>query len=170
MAKTPRTLQTPATPRVFSTAAVIAAATIFGLTYSLSAPLIALDLDARGYSETFIGFNANPELWVAGVLLIAPAEATAWTPGLVLDYARALRVAINPPPLGIVTLTALTRKRLPRDQGTPPVYRAHPGAGRGRARGERCQGRCRGRQRRSQEPLRRARRPGETRPAGCRVN
>jgi hypothetical protein len=93
---------------MFSTAAVIAAATIFGLTYSLSAPLIALDLDARGYSETFIGFNANPELWVASQLR-KHAEAMAWTPGLVLDYARALRVAINPPPLGIVTLTALTR-------------------------------------------------------------
>jgi Na+/melibiose symporter-like transporter len=55
---------------VFSTAAVIAAATIFGLTYSLSAPLIALDLDARGYSETFIGFNSA--MHAAGVLLIAP--------------------------------------------------------------------------------------------------
>ena len=69
MAKTPRTLQ-PVTRRMFSTAAVIAAATIFGLTYSLSAPLIALDLDARGYSETFIGFNAA--MHAAGVLLIAP--------------------------------------------------------------------------------------------------
>jgi len=29
----------------------------------------------------------------------------AWTPGLVLDYARALRVAIEPPPLGLVTLS-----------------------------------------------------------------
>jgi MFS family permease len=70
MAKTPRSLQTPATRRMFSTAAVIAAATIFGLTYSLSAPLIALDLDARGYSETFIGFNSA--MHAAGVLLIAP--------------------------------------------------------------------------------------------------
>jgi hypothetical protein len=103
MAKTPRTLQTPATRRVFSTAAVIAAATIFRLTYSLSAPLIALDLDARGYSETFIGFNANPELWVASQLR-KHAEAMAWTPGLVLDYARTLRAAIQPTPLGWTTL------------------------------------------------------------------
>jgi MFS family permease len=70
MAKTPRTLQTSTTRRMFSTAAVIAAATIFGLTYSLSAPLIALDLDARGYSETFIGLNAA--MHAGGVLLIAP--------------------------------------------------------------------------------------------------
>ena len=48
----------------------IAAATIFGLTCCLSAPPIALDLNARGYSETFIGFNAA--LHACGVLLIAP--------------------------------------------------------------------------------------------------
>ncbi|MBP2167634.1 MFS family permease [Erwinia toletana] len=52
-------------------AAVIAAVTIFGLTYGLSAPLIALTLDSRGYSETFIGINAA--MHALGVLLIAPA-------------------------------------------------------------------------------------------------
>ena len=40
------------------------------------------------------------------------AQGMAWTPGLVLDYARSLRVAINPPPLGIVTLTSLLRNAL----------------------------------------------------------
>src|SRR5579862_2043836 len=71
MATMPRTM-TPSAPahRLLSTGAVIAAATIFGLTYSLSAPLIALDLDAQGYSETFIGFNAA--MHAVGVLLIAP--------------------------------------------------------------------------------------------------
>jgi hypothetical protein len=54
----------------------------------------------------FLSALCNPELWVASQLR-KHAEAMAWTPGLVLDYARALRVAINPPPLGIVTLTAL---------------------------------------------------------------
>ncbi len=56
--------------RLLSTSAVIAAATIFGLTYSLTAPLIAIDLDHRGYSETFIG--ANAAMHAVGVLLIAP--------------------------------------------------------------------------------------------------
>jgi MFS family permease len=56
--------------RLFSVSAVIAVATIFGLTYSLSAPLIALDLSARGYSETFIGINAA--MHALGVLAIAP--------------------------------------------------------------------------------------------------
>jgi len=56
--------------RVFSIGAVIAAATVFGLTYSLSSPLIAVALKARGYSETFIGVNAA--MHAVGVLLIAP--------------------------------------------------------------------------------------------------
>ena len=58
------------TRRLLSSAAVIAAATIFGLTYSLTAPLIAVDLASRGYSETFIGINAA--LHACGVLLVAP--------------------------------------------------------------------------------------------------
>jgi uncharacterized membrane protein HdeD (DUF308 family) len=55
----------------------------------------------------FLSSLCNPELWVASQLR-QHAETMAWTPGLVLDYARALRVAINPPPLGIVTLSGLT--------------------------------------------------------------
>ncbi len=64
-------MSTPSAPhRLFSMAAVTAAATIFGLTYSLSAPLIAVDLAARGYSTTFIGINAAMHAF--GVLAIAP--------------------------------------------------------------------------------------------------
>jgi len=54
----------------------------------------------------FLSSLCNPELWVAAQLR-KHAQSMAWTPGLVLDYARSLRVAINPPPLGIVTLTSL---------------------------------------------------------------
>ncbi len=54
----------------------------------------------------FLSSLCNPELWVAAQLR-KHARSMAWTPGLVLDYARSLRVAINPPPLGIVTLTTL---------------------------------------------------------------
>jgi uncharacterized membrane protein HdeD (DUF308 family) len=39
---------------------------------------------------------ATPELWAAA-LLRKRAEAMAWTPGLVLDYARALRAVVEPP-------------------------------------------------------------------------
>lgn len=53
-----------------ATAAVLLAVTIFGLTYGLSAPLIALRLAAQGYSEALIGVNAA--MHALGVLLIAP--------------------------------------------------------------------------------------------------
>lgn len=56
--------------RRLSVAAVVAAATTFGLTYSLSAPLIAMTLVARGYSSVFIG--ANAAMHAIGVLLAAP--------------------------------------------------------------------------------------------------
>lgn len=74
-------------PRLLSTAAVIVAATIFGLSYSLSAPLIAMSLAAGGHSGTYIGVNAA--MHALGVLLIAPAM-----PALAGRFgARALAVA-----------------------------------------------------------------------------
>ena len=51
-------------------AAVIAAAAMFGVTYGLSAPLIALDLAARGFGEVAIGLNAA--MHAVGVLLVVP--------------------------------------------------------------------------------------------------
>lgn len=50
--------------------AIIATASAFGLTYGLSAPLIALELDARGVSGALIGLNAA--MHALGVLLVAP--------------------------------------------------------------------------------------------------
>ncbi|NKE43610.1 MFS transporter [Roseomonas frigidaquae] len=50
-------------------AAVIATATMFGLTYSLSAALIALSLAGQGLSEAMIG--ANAAMHAVGVLLAA---------------------------------------------------------------------------------------------------
>lgn len=44
-----------------------------------------------------------PELWVAAQLY-RHAQAMAWTPGLVLDYARTLKAALRPTPLGWRTL------------------------------------------------------------------
>ncbi|MBW6400818.1 MFS transporter [Roseomonas sp. HJA6] len=49
--------------------AIVAVATIFGLTYSLAAALIALDLSERGLSETLIG--ANAAMHALGVLMMA---------------------------------------------------------------------------------------------------
>ena len=56
--------------RTLSGAAVVAAAMIFGLTYSLSATLIALDLAERGLGDTAIGLNAAMQ--AVGVLVTAP--------------------------------------------------------------------------------------------------
>jgi MFS family permease len=54
---------------LLSLAAVIATATIFGLTYSLSAALISLDLAERGAEKSVIG--ANAAMHALGVLAIA---------------------------------------------------------------------------------------------------
>ncbi|HWX47091.1 MAG TPA: protease [Roseomonas sp.] len=43
-----------------------------------------------------LGAITNPELWTAG-LIRQRAESMAWTPGLVLDYARAMSAVIHPP-------------------------------------------------------------------------
>ena len=56
--------------RIASAGAVIATAMMFGLTYSLSAALIALDLAERGFEESMIGLNAA--MHAIGVLAIAP--------------------------------------------------------------------------------------------------
>lgn len=49
---------------------------------------------------------ATPELWIAAQLRHR-AHTMAWTPGLVLDYARALRVVTHPPAIGWFALAAL---------------------------------------------------------------
>ncbi|MBP0444910.1 DUF308 domain-containing protein [Roseomonas sp. SSH11] len=58
------------------------------------------------------GFQAmlNPDLWAAGVLR-RRAESMAWTPGLVLDYARLLQVVVEPEPEA--PLLAWLRRRRP---------------------------------------------------------
>lgn len=61
-----------------------------------------------GYG-TFLRTMMNPELWMAAQLR-KRAEAMAWTPGLVLDYARALKAAVHPMPLGWTTLLASSRR------------------------------------------------------------
>lgn len=58
---------------LFSRGAVILTAMMFGLTYSLSSALIALDLAARGLGETLIGANvAMHAVGVLGTALVLP--------------------------------------------------------------------------------------------------
>ncbi|MFN7010954.1 MAG: MFS transporter [Allorhizobium sp.] len=54
---------------ILSRAAVISTAAMFGLTYSLSAPLIAMNMAREGASETMIGMNAA--MHAVGVLITA---------------------------------------------------------------------------------------------------
>lgn len=49
---------------------ILLAVMIFGLTYGLSAPLIAIRLVNEGYSEIFVGINAA--MHAVGVFIIAP--------------------------------------------------------------------------------------------------
>ncbi len=78
--------------------------TTYNLTHRNCSSAVAHALDAA--LEGMIGSHphplpalmialARPEFWMAGMLR-NQAEAMAWTPGLVLDYARALRAAIAP--------------------------------------------------------------------------
>ena len=60
-------------------AAVIGMASVFGLTYSLTASVIALDLAGRGVGEAVIG--ANAAMHAVGVLIAAPL-----LPGIVSRY------------------------------------------------------------------------------------
>lgn len=85
---------------LMSMAAVIATATIFGLSYSLSAPLIAVSLEHLGYSDRFIGINAA--MHAVGVLAIAP-----FMPALAA-HLGARRVAIF-----ALVVTALTLAAFP---------------------------------------------------------
>ena len=62
-------LPTSASKRILSCTAVVVTAAIFGLTYGLTAPLIAVNLAARGAGESLIGLNAA--MHAVGVLLIA---------------------------------------------------------------------------------------------------
>lgn len=55
---------------VLARAAIIAVAAIFGLTYALTAPLIALNLAERGAGPAFIG--ANSAMHAVGILITAP--------------------------------------------------------------------------------------------------
>ncbi|MBW4475003.1 MAG: MFS transporter [Stenomitos rutilans HA7619-LM2] len=73
-------------------ASIVVTATIFGLTYGLSAPLLALSLTQMGYGESFIG--ANAAMQAIGVLVIAPfLPNLTWRTGPKLPITVALLLA-----------------------------------------------------------------------------
>jgi uncharacterized membrane protein HdeD (DUF308 family) len=64
----------------------------------------------------FWGLLVNPDLWVAA-LLRARAESGTWTPGLVLDYARALHAIVEPRPSPWLRRLRLTLRHLRHRHG-----------------------------------------------------
>jgi uncharacterized membrane protein HdeD (DUF308 family) len=52
---------------------------------------------------TFFRMLHSPELWIAAELY-ERADTSAWTPGLALDYARALHSVVHPPEVGWILL------------------------------------------------------------------
>lgn len=89
---------------------------------------VMLDAALEGVSSggwlRFARLLIDPDLWLAA-LLRARAEAMTWTPGLILDYARALQRVLEPEPLPLAEriAAALRRYRAARLQaaGTAPL-------------------------------------------------
>ncbi|CAN7467920.1 MFS transporter [Caballeronia sp. LjRoot34] len=74
----------------------------------------------RGDWADALRLMAMPEMWVAAQLRHR-AHTMAWTPGLALDYARALRVVTDPPAVGWLALAALALRQSRRARDTRRV-------------------------------------------------
>jgi uncharacterized membrane protein HdeD (DUF308 family) len=69
----------------------------------------------RGGWRPFLRVITTPELWVAAQLR-KRAATMAWTPGLTLDYARALSMLADPRPSGWVKMARLAVRRMMRSR------------------------------------------------------
>ncbi|SDV47602.1 HdeD family acid-resistance protein [Chitinasiproducens palmae] len=98
---------------------------VYNLTYRNCSSTVAYALEAavegavgslggtdRGW-RAFLRVLATPELWVA-VQIRRRAVTMAWTPGLVLDYARALSMIVDPKPFGWFKMARLALRQLHR--------------------------------------------------------
>lgn len=66
---------------------------------------------SRGFWMAMGKLMSTPELWVA-LQIRKRAETMAWTPGLVLDYARALSMLADPRPTGWFNTTGRALKKM----------------------------------------------------------
>jgi uncharacterized membrane protein HdeD (DUF308 family) len=80
-----------------------------------------------GSWKTLVRLLTTPELWVA-VQIRKRAETMAWTPGLTLDYARALSMLADPRPSGWIKMARVAvikthrlRKKWRRDAAQAPT-------------------------------------------------
>lgn len=68
----------------------------------------------RGW-RVFVRLLVTPELWVAAQIR-KRAKTMAWTPGLTLDYARALSMLVDPRPFGWFKMARIAVKRMLRSR------------------------------------------------------
>ena len=68
----------------------------------------------RGW-RVFVRLLVTPELWVAAQIR-KRAKTMAWTPGLTLDYARALSMLVDPRPFGWFKMARIAVRRMVRSR------------------------------------------------------
>ncbi|MET0226088.1 MAG: hypothetical protein ABW187_06585 [Dokdonella sp.] len=76
-----------------------------------------------GAWRTFARVLLSPETWVASQLY-RRAETMAWTPGLALDYARALHGIVHPQPVAWLALARLATRKASKNAAASPVDEA----------------------------------------------
>ena len=70
----------------------------------------------------FMTLLLMPELWIAAQIR-KRAKTMAWTPGLVLDYSRALSILVDPPAAGWYRISATARRQIRRIRGRHVEHR-----------------------------------------------
>jgi hypothetical protein len=68
----------------------------------------------RGWAP-FVRILVTPELWIAAQIR-KRAHTMAWTPGLTLDYARALSMLVDPRPFGWLKMARLALMKMARSR------------------------------------------------------
>ena len=71
----------------------------------------------------FMTLLLMPELWIAAQIR-KRAKTMAWTPGLVLDYSRALSILVDPPAASWYRISATARRQIRRIRGGHVEHRA----------------------------------------------
>ena len=61
----------------------------------------------------FMTLLLTPELWIAAQIR-KRAKTMTWTPGLVLDYSRALSILVDPPAASWYRISATARRQIRR--------------------------------------------------------
>lgn len=68
----------------------------------------------RGW-QAFFRMLLTPELWVAAQIR-KRAKTMAWTPGLTLDYARAVSMLVDPRPFGWFKMARVAIRKMVRNR------------------------------------------------------